>query len=94
MGKGIGWFKLELVTYPDHTCFLDATLDRTSCQPVTVNYEIIKDTVLIKEDEEMTEVNKEINMECAVYRTEECTVETIKAETIASTLHETEEIKL
>lgn len=28
--QGIGWFKLEMVSYPDNSCFLDAKIQKHS----------------------------------------------------------------
>lgn len=37
--KGIGWFKLELVSYPENSCFLDAELEKHECIVVEMKKE-------------------------------------------------------
>lgn len=69
--KGIGWFKLELVSYPDNTCFLDTIIKDKSYEFSIVDYTNRKDCFITNEHKEKSVLDKETNKQIIIERTTE-----------------------
>lgn len=73
--QGIGWFKLELVTYPDSACFLDAVLDRDTYVTRCIKKEEIAHVIAESKDVVCSVIERNIIEQASVDRTEVIEIE-------------------
>lgn len=59
--QGIGWFKLDLVTYPENAYFIGTSIDENSIESVVKNNKSKLESSIQKDWVEMADVNKETN---------------------------------
>lgn len=59
--QGIGWFKLDLVTYPENAYFIETSIDENSIESVVKNNKSKLESSIQKDWVEMADVNKETN---------------------------------
>lgn len=58
---GVGWFKLDLVTYPESTYFIETSIDENSIESVVKNNKSKLESSIQKDWVEMADINKETN---------------------------------
>lgn len=59
--QGIGWFKLDLITYPENAYFIGTSIDENSIESVVKNNKSKLESSIQKDWVEMADVNKETN---------------------------------
>lgn len=64
--QGIGWFRLDLVTYPENACFLDAVIQDKSYESSVIDYTSRKDILILKEYKEESVLKKETNKQVII----------------------------
>lgn len=73
--QGIGWFKLDLVTYPDNACFLDAILNRNTYITRCIKKEEVAHVIAESKDVVCSEIERNIIEKASVDRTEVIKIE-------------------
>lgn len=89
---GIGWFKLDLVTYPENACFIDLTLKDNYLETVTVNYESSKNTFIERENKEVNDIDKETKNQAVIYKQDNDAVKIEKVFSVSSYIEKETEV--
>lgn len=90
--QGIGWFKLDLVTYPDNTCFINTTIKDTSFEVAIEDRKIRIKTCIQKDYKEMTDINKESNKQVILHKKDKDAVKIEKTISISTCIKKKSEV--
>ena len=90
--QGIGWFKLDLVTYPENACFIDLILKDNHLETVTVNYASSKDAFIERENKEVNDINKETKNQAVIHKQDNDTVKIEKVFSVSSHIKKETEV--
>lgn len=66
INQGIGWFKLDLVTYPEDASFINVTFDKKSIEFVSIKYDAVKSGINEKEFKDVSKIDKETEKQIVI----------------------------
>ncbi len=92
--EGIGWFKLELVTYPQNTCFFDVSLIDTTESHAVIDRAEKKEMYIMNENQQNTKLKKENIMQASIQKSNGMDVCIKNISDISSEIKKTEEITI
>lgn len=64
--RGIGWFKLDLVTYPEDASFIDVTFDDKYVGLSSIKYDAVKFGINKNEHKDVSKIDKDTEKQIVI----------------------------